>query len=58
MHQLVKGGTSDDRFSPPFSTLHVGQINGGIASNVIADNAYFSIDIRTIPKDNFGTGTP
>ena len=52
MHQLVKGGTSDDRFSPPFSTLHVGQINGGIASNVIADNAYFSIDIRTIPKDN------
>lgn len=52
MHQLVKGGTKDDRFYPPFSTLHVGQIKGGIASNVIADKAYFSLDIRTIPEDN------
>ncbi len=42
----------DDRFNPPHSTIHVGQINGGIATNVIADYTVFEWDVRVIPKDN------
>lgn len=52
MHDLVHSGNKDERFHPPFTTIHVGEIKGGIAPNVIADKAYFSIDIRTIPKDD------
>jgi acetylornithine deacetylase len=43
---------SDDRFQPPHSSLHVGQMKGGIAANVIADQAWFTLDIRIIPKDD------
>tara|TARA_R110002049_G_scaffold206269_1_gene376767 strand:+ start:5138 stop:6313 length:1176 start_codon:yes stop_codon:yes gene_type:complete len=52
MNDLIETGHVDERFNPPHSSLHVGQINGGIAANIIADKATFSIDIRTIPKDN------
>ena len=52
MNDLIKVGNIDERFNPPHSSLHVGQINGGIAANIIADKATLSIDIRTIPKDD------
>ncbi len=52
MNQLIKEGESDDRFTPPHSSLHIGQIKGGIAANVIADKARFSLDVRTIPSDD------
>ena len=42
----------DKRFNPPHSTIHVGQINGGIATNVVADYTTFEWDVRVIPKDN------
>lgn len=52
MKKLVASGSIDTRFTPPHSSLHVGQINSGIAANVIADKAHFAWDARTIPKDN------
>ena len=46
------GETNKDlRFYPPQSTIHVGKINAGIATNVIADSCEFHWDIRTIPSD-------
>ncbi len=42
----------DDRFVPPQSSIHVGQIHAGIAPNVIADSCEFRWDIRTIPADD------
>ena len=51
MNQLVKAGRLDDRFHPPHSSLHVGQIQGGIAPNIIADKASFFWDVRCIPQD-------
>ena len=35
-------------YEPPFTTLHVGQINGGTANNITAKNCYFSIDLRCV----------
>lgn len=52
MNQLIEEGRLDDRFHPPHSSLHVGQINAGIAPNVIADKASFFWDVRVIPMDD------
>lgn len=51
MNALVDAGRIDDRFHPPHTSLHVGQINAGIAPNVIADKAIFKWDVRVIPQD-------
>lgn len=52
MDNLIETVALDHRFSPPHSSLHVGQINGGIAANVIADKAHFTLDIRIIPGND------
>jgi len=38
-------------FEPPFTTLHVGQIEGGTAHNITAKDCRFSIDLRTVPSE-------
>ena len=53
MKSLVANGSIDEKFTPPHSSLHVGQINSGIAANVIADKAHFAWDARLIPKDSY-----
>ena len=55
MNQLIKDGRLDERFNPPHSSIHIGQINGGIAPTVSADKAYFYWDLRTIPMDKTET---
>ena len=52
MNNLVEAAHIDERFSPPHTSIHVGQFNGGIAPNVIADKCTFSWDVRNIPMDN------
>ena len=42
----------DNRFDPPHSTIHVGQISGGTATNIVADYTSFEWDVRVIPEDN------
>ena len=44
--------TRNESFLPPHSTLHVGQIKGGIATNVVAGNTVFQWDVRSIPEDS------
>ena len=55
MKTLVASDSIDNRFSPPHTSLHAGTIQGGIAANVIADNAMLSWDARIVPKDNLET---
>ena len=52
MDTLIEEGRKDDRFDPPHSSIHIGQVHGGIAPNVIADKAHFFWDLRTIPTDS------
>lgn len=52
MNELIAAGRMDERFMPPHSSLHVGMIESGIAPNVIADQATFYWDVRTIPQDD------
>tara|TARA_A100001015_G_scaffold6015_1_gene7616 strand:- start:5139 stop:6287 length:1149 start_codon:yes stop_codon:yes gene_type:complete len=45
----------DQRFDPPHSTLHVGQISGGVATNIVAEYTRFEWDVRVIPDDTIQT---
>lgn len=42
----------DPRFDPPFTTIHVGVIKGGVAANIIADYCEFEWDVRNIPSES------
>jgi len=48
---LIDKGHVDNRFEPPHTSIHIGQFNGGIAPNIIADHASFLWDVRCIPMD-------
>ena len=38
-------------FVPPYTSLHVGRIQGGTATNITAKDCWFSIDIRPVPPE-------
>ncbi|TLP67766.1 acetylornithine deacetylase [Parasedimentitalea maritima] len=39
-------------FEPPWTTLHVGVIEGGTAQNITAKDCRFSLDMRVLPTEN------
>jgi acetylornithine deacetylase len=40
----------DSRFEPPWTTVNVGAVNGGVAHNVIAENAAVDWDLRPVQR--------
>jgi acetylornithine deacetylase len=42
-------GPLDPRFTPPYSTLHVGMIHGGTARNILARECAFHWEFRGLP---------
>ena len=50
--ELKKRTPEDSIFDPPFSTLQVGGIFGGIAHNVIADKCHINWETRPVVKDD------
>ncbi len=42
---------TDLLFDPPYTTLHVGLIKGGSATNITSRNCHFSLDIRCLPSE-------
>ena len=42
----------DKMFVPPYTTLHVGKIQGGTAANITAKKCSFTMDIRCLPSDD------
>ena len=51
-NQLIEPNNEDRDFEPPFTTLHVGTISGGTASNITAKDCTFMMDIRCLPSDD------
>ena len=41
-------------FEPPWTTLHVGQIEGGTAHNITAADCRFGVDFRIVPGEDMG----
>jgi len=50
---LVDNGMRDERFDPPYSTVHVGTIQGGTARNIIPKECKFQWEIRPLPGEDF-----
>ena len=50
--ELKKRAPKDSIFDPPFSTLQVGGIFGGIAHNVIADKCHVNWETRPVVKED------
>ena len=46
------GPASRMSFEPPWSTIHVGTVGGGTATNIISRECRFSWDMRCIPEDD------
>jgi acetylornithine deacetylase len=45
-------GAVDGDFDPPYTTLHVGIIEGGTATNITARNCRFAGEIRVLPDES------
>lgn len=49
--ELVAEGDPSSRFDPPYSTVHVGTIEGGTARNILAKLCTFHWEFRSLPGD-------
>jgi acetylornithine deacetylase len=49
---LIARGDSSGRFDPPYTTVHVGLIEGGTAKNIIPRRCSFTWETRLIPQDD------
>lgn len=51
MNGLIEAGSTDDRFTPNHTSIHIGNIKGGLAPNIVAQECKFNWDVRTIPSE-------
>lgn len=47
-----ESGIQDHEFEPSFTTVHVGTVQGGTATNIISRRCEFDWDIRHVPGDD------
>lgn len=47
-----KAAAPDNGFEPPYSTLHVGVVQGGTAVNITAEHCTFAHEVRCVPGDS------
>ena len=50
--ELQNGSMQDHGYDVPYTTLHVGQIEGGGALNIVPQNCWLDFEIRNISQDN------
>jgi acetylornithine deacetylase len=50
-NRLAAAETGDARYDPPYTTLHVGLVEGGTARNIVAKDCRFPTDIRMLPGE-------
>ena len=50
--KIKKQFAHDDEYEVPHTTLHVGKIEGGVALNIVPNNASFLFEIRNLPEDD------
>jgi acetylornithine deacetylase len=47
--ELIAIGDPTGRFNPPYSTIHIGMINGGTAQNIVPKTCEFGWETRLLP---------
>jgi len=48
-------GRQDDAYDIPYTTLHTGLINGGVALNIVPNHAEVAFEIRNLAEDDPGS---
>lgn len=51
--RFARQGPFEAGFDPPHTTVHVGTVEGGTVLNIIPERARFTMEWRTIPRDDF-----
>ena len=49
---IVENGTQDEAYNIPYTTLHVGRINGGVQVNIVPQEASVEFEIRNLAGDD------
>lgn len=52
--EMRERGDPSGRFTPPYSTLSVGRIEGGTATNIVPRKCWFTFEHRTVPSQDAG----
>ena len=47
--EMIQTGDPSGRFDPPYSTIHIGMIEGGTANNIVPRKCGFSWETRLLP---------
>lgn len=50
--ELQKHGARDGDYDVPYTTLHVGKINGGVALNIVPNHCDLDFEIRNLAEDD------
>lgn len=50
--EIAANGPRDPAYDIPFTTLHVGKIDGGIALNIVPNKTVFEFEIRNLAQDD------
>ena len=50
--ELAQNGNKDDDYNVPYTTMHVGRIEGGIQLNIVPNAAYIDFEIRNLAEDD------
>ena len=50
--ELAASGARDDAYDVPYSTLHVGKFNGGVALNIVPNLCELEFEIRNVAADD------
>ena len=51
-HEIEQSGPRDADYEVPYSTLHAGRLNGGVALNIVPNLATLDFEIRNLPDDD------
>ena len=50
--EIAQSSTHDEDYDIPYTTLHVGKIEGGVALNIVPNQSSFMFEIRNLIGDN------
>ncbi|MDZ3992865.1 acetylornithine deacetylase [Pseudomonas sp. Teo4] len=51
-HRIQQQGTRDEGYDVPYSTLHIGRIDGGKALNIVPNLCTLEFEFRNLPADD------
>ncbi len=50
--EIIDSSSRDEAYDVPYTTLHIGQMEGGMALNIVPDQATLLFEIRNLTEDN------